>query len=495
MALPGTALYWHRQDLRLIDNYALRAASEYSRLIVVYGYEPFESWPRGAASRWWLHHSLAALASQYEALGQRLHIIDARSGGTAKALAAIVASHDLTGVFWQRRYEPEAIARDTAIKAQLSAMVPRVETFGGALLKEPWQHNKDDGTPYKVYTPLWRRFRAQFDCPVPLPAPQQLPPPPANLASPDSSPGAVPLEQLALLPTRDWADGFQPMWQPGEAGGLRRLDAFVADRVGSYGRLRDFPALDHGSGLAPHLHFGEVSPRQIWVKALAHPLGEGERDEDREVFLSELVWREFATHLIYHYPDMVDQSWKEPFRAYPWRDVNELSVKTQLRAWQKGQTGVPIVDAAMRQLWHTGTMHNRVRMVVGSYLTKNLRIHWREGARWFWDTLLDADLAANSFNWQWVAGSGADAAPYFRIFNPIRQGERFDPEGAYVRKWVPEVAGLPDKHLHAPWLAPAAVLSKSGVRLGDSYPLPLVDLKASREAALDGYQAVKAQNA
>lgn len=499
MTIPGTALYWHRQDLRLADNPALMAASEYTNLIIVFVYEPLGRWPRGAASNWWLHHSLAALAKQYEALGQQLIIIDARAGGeavdgeavgeegsaTADRLQQLVGDHEVTAVFWNRRYDQAAIARDKAIKARLTDGGVTVQTYNSHLLGEPWQHNKADGSPYKVFTPLWRRFRSQYEPPALLPAPRALPVPAAGLRGDK-------LADLGLLPTIPWAKEFQPLWQPGEQGASKRLAEFLADKLAGYGEKRDLPAIDHCSGLSPHLHFGEISPREIWQRCEQLPTqAEGEESADRERFLSELVWREFAYHLLYHYPEMAERPWKEAFERFPWRSLSSAAAKEHLRAWQKGRTGVPLVDAGMRQLWRTGTMHNRVRMVVGSYLTKNLRMAWQQGAQWFWDTLVDADLAANSFNWQWVAGSGADAAPYFRIFNPLRQGERFDPAGVYVRQWVPELSDLPTKHIHAPWEAPAEVLAKAGVVLGQTYPRPLVDLKKSRAEALEAYQDIK----
>lgn len=508
MAIQGTALYWHRQDLRLKDNPALQAASEYTNLIIVFIYEPFDKWPRGEASQWWLHHSLSQLAGRYEDLGQRLFFIDGRSGESAAGsscrsealLVELVKAYEVQGVFWNRRYDRAAIERDTAIKSRLGELQVTLKTFNSHLLKEPWQHNKSDGTPYKVFTPLWRRFRQNYDCPSPLPSPKNLPPrPPEPLPQQSAEPKArvslgamaTNLADFGLLPTIPWAEGFKPVWQPGENGAQQRLADFLQDKLVGYKELRDQPALDYASGLSPHLHFGEISPADIWRRCTQLALTDEGELKDQEGFLSEVVWREFAYHLLYHYPEMADQPWKENFSRYSWRPKAAERTQHLLKAWQKGRTGVPLVDAGMRQLWQTGTMHNRVRMVVGSYLTKNLRIPWQEGAAWFYDTLVDADLAANSFNWQWVAGSGADAAPYFRIFNPVRQGQKFDPEGVYVRQWVPEIAALPSKYIHEPWLAPKELLAAHAIELGTTYPEPLVDLKVSRTEALAAYDDIK----
>lgn len=488
MTRPGTALYWHRQDLRLADNPALAAASEFSELIIIFIYEPCGSWPLGGASRWWLHHSLAALAARYESLGQRLILCrpaadekgadkedNAGLGGTtARLLERLVHDQKVSAVFWNRRYDPADRAKDETIKARLTELGTAVTSFNSHLLGEPWQHNKADGTPYKVFTPLWKRFRASYEVPLPLAAPISLPPPKATVATDQ-------LGDWHLLPTIPWAAGFRH--QPGEDGAMARLTEFFAHKLEGYDEGRDFPARDQVSGLSPHLHFGEISPRQLWLQQERQP-----PSKDGERFLSEVVWREFAYHLLFHYPTIDSKPWKPAFGGFPWRSVTNPEVAADLKAWQRGQTGVPMVDAGMRELWHTGMMHNRVRMVVGSFLTKNLRISWTHGAAWFWDTLLDADLAANSFNWQWVAGSGADAAPYFRIFNPVRQGERFDPDGTYVKRWLPELSGLSPKHVHAPWQAPATALDAAGVALGDNYPLPIADLKLSRAAALDAYK-------
>ncbi|MGD8310060.1 MAG: deoxyribodipyrimidine photo-lyase, partial [Chromatiales bacterium] len=324
-----------------------------------------------------------------------------------------------------------------------------------------------------VFTPFWKACLRRPPPAAPLAAPEKLPP------CPDVD--SLALDALGLLPRIPWDAGLRETWRPGEAGALRRLDGFCRKGLDAYADARERPAVVGTSRLSPRLHFGELSPRQVWWRAVREDSPGG------EAFLRELGWREFAHHLLHHSPETLERPMDRRFEAFPWREDPEA-----LRAWQSGRTGIPLVDAGMRELWHTGWMHNRVRMVVASLLTKNLRIHWLEGARWFWDTLVDADLANNTLGWQWVAGCGADAAPYFRIFNPVTQGQRYDPEGAYVRRWVPEIGRLPDRWVHRPWQAPEKVLREAGIRLGSDYPEPIVDLKESRREALAAYEQVKA---
>ncbi|MFO7857580.1 MAG: deoxyribodipyrimidine photo-lyase [Ectothiorhodospiraceae bacterium] len=470
-----TTLVWLRRDLRLSDNPALAAGAAEGAVLPVYIHAPEEEdpWQPGAASRWWLHYSLAALRDALAEHG--LPLILRTADSSLEALHELCRETGASRVTWNRLYEPAVIARDRRVKQALRQSGITAESYNAALLHEPWTVSKGDGGHYQKFTPFRRALerRETPERPTDLPA----------LTAPASTPVSEPIEALALLPRIRWDTGFQPLWTPGEVGARRRLDAFVEQRLDDYPQAREQPAVAGTSGLSPHLHFGEIGPRQVhWAVQDTAPAGDG-----ATAFLGEIAWREFAHHLLFHCPTMPDDPLDTRFRAFPWREDPEPALK----AWQAGTTGIPLVDAGMRELWATGWMHNRLRMVVGSLLTKNLRIPWQRGEAWFWDTLVDADLANNSMGWQWIQGCGADAAPYFRIFSPLRQGERFDPEGHYVRQWVPELAGLPAKHIHSPWQAPAGVLRQAGVRLGRDYPEPIVDLSASRKQALDAYQAIR----
>jgi deoxyribodipyrimidine photo-lyase len=392
-------------------------------------------------------------------------------------LPDIVKAHGASAVYWNRCYEPFAIARDTQLKETLQKGGVAVESFNGGLLHEPWEIATGSGGPFKVYTPYWRACLRKL-VPAPLPAP-------AVTFDPSVGNGDR-LDDWELLPKNsDWAAGWDTLWEPGESGAIRRLDAFIDDGLAQYRQLRDRPDHANVSRLSPHLHWGEISPRQIWARMTIEAQDVSRRD-DIDKFLSELGWREFSHHLLYHYPSLPERNWRPAFDSYPWRNN-----PADLKAWQRGRTGYPLVDAGMRELWQTGWMHNRVRMIVASFLIKHLRIDWRQGEAWFWDTLVDADLANNAAGWQWVAGSGADASPYFRIFNPVVQGQKFDPDGTYVRRWCPELARLPNKHIHAPFNAPASILANAGVTLGTSYPHPIVDHDAARKQALAGYERVR----
>jgi deoxyribodipyrimidine photo-lyase len=477
--MPSTVILWLRRDLRLDDNPALQAALiDCDRLVPVYIHEPGEEtlWAPGAATRWWVHGSLASLDHALRALGNRLLIAH---GDALDELRRLVAATGATRVHWNRLYDPTTRERDGLIKQALRADGLRVESHSGSVLFEPWEIATGGGEPYRVFTAFWRRCADRLSAIHPLAAPPALPPTVESLES-------LPLDSLRLRPRIPWDQGLAECWTPGETAAHERARTFLKDRIQDYAIERDLPARNGTSGLSPHLHFGEISPRRIlamvkerWGDPTADPV---------EPFMREIGWREFAHHLIYHYPHTTDQPLDRRFAALPWREADADRI---LLAWQRGATGIPLVDAGMRQLWKTGWMHNRVRMVVASFLTKNLRLPWQDGARWFWDTLVDADLASNSLGWQWSAGCGADAAPYFRIFNPVRQGERFDPQGIYVRRWCPELARLPDNYIHQPWAAPAAILAQAGVRIGQDYPPPLVDLKTSREAALAAYDVIK----
>jgi len=460
-------IHWFRQDLRLADNPALLRAAAAGRVLPIFVLDDVNAGPlrRGAASRWWLHHSLAALD---RSLQGRLVLL---RGDALDLVPDLAARTGAVAVHWNRCYEPWRIARDTQLKEKLRAQGVAVVSANGLLLWEPQEVRNAAGKPYQVFTPFFRKGCLGAGAPrLPLPAPERL-----SLAEPP--PGALPLAALELLPRVRWDLRLEPHWEIGEAASTRRLAAFLAGRLLGYREGRDYPARSCTSRLSPALHFGELSPNQLWYGARA--VGQG---ADLDHFLSELAWREFSYSLLFHHPTLPAANLQASFDAFPWQEDDTL-----LRAWQRGRTGVPFVDAGMRELWRTGWMHNRVRMVTGSFLVKNLLLDWRHGEAWFRDCLVDADLAANSASWQWVAGCGADAAPYFRVFNPVLQGRKFDPDGAYTRRFVPELAGLPDRWLLAPWEAPPAALRAAGVELGRTYPRPVVDLAASRQRALAAY--------
>jgi len=477
-------LLWFRRDLRLSDNTALHAAKG-ARIIPVYIHAPEEDapWPAGAASRWWLHHSLQGLATQLKACGSRLIL---RRGESLAVLQALIRETGAGAVYLNRLYEPAGIARDSRIKRALTEQGIEYHSFAGSLLFEPWQIRTQAGEPYKVFTPFWQACQKQGLPTALAPATRKLPTVPTRLPS-------LALDELRLLPRSDWDAQFHRHWQPGETGARNRLRKFIRDKLIGYGNGRDLPAQAATSGLSPHLHFGELSPRQL-VYALEHRLAQDTSaavSKGVQCFLRELAWREFTHHILYHFPHTTHKPLNPRYQSFPWQTRHTR----QLAAWQQGHTGFPIIDAGMRELWATGSMHNRVRMIVASLLCKNLGHHWLLGAKWFWDTLVDADLAQNSFNWQWVAGCGADAAPYFRIFNPLTQSEKFDPEGIYLRRWVPELAHLPNRYIHAPWLAPEDVLLSAKIRIGRTYPPPICDLKQTREAALLAYKQHRAGTA
>ncbi|MBI5039703.1 MAG: deoxyribodipyrimidine photo-lyase [Gammaproteobacteria bacterium] len=476
-----TVIVWFRRDLRVADNPALRYAVEHGyHVLPLFIAEVADGqWAPGAASRWWLHHSLAKLHRRLRKLGAELVI---QHGDPATILTALGQRYAIREVLWNRNYEPHTVARDSALKNTLIDAGIATRSFNACLLLEPWQLLKGDGGPYRVFTPFWKTLQRSLIESAPLPAPEHL----AGIEI--DAADSLPLESLRLLPDIAWDAGLYKTWHPGETGAHARLHAALDGVLLDYPTQRDIPANSGTSRLSPHLHFGELSSRQVWFAVRAWAAGNSGAAyvEAAESFLRQLAWREFAMHLLYHFPHTAEQPLDTRFASFPWCED-----ASALRAWQRGQTGIPIVDAGMRELWHTGWMHNRVRMLVASLLTKNLRIHWLEGARWFWDTLVDADLANNSLGWQWVAGCGADAAPYFRIFNPVTQGERFDPNGDYVRQWVPELRALPAKWIHQPFNAPASVLAEAGIDLGRDYPLPIVDLAESRQRALNAWDDVK----
>ncbi len=467
----------------------------------------------GGAGRWWLARSLVALDADLRRRGAKLVV---RRGAPSAAVATAAVDAQATRVVWARGIDPDQHAEDEAVRRALaeSGVEPVIVPPAGLLLA-PDAVTTHQGAPYRVFTPFWRAVSAGLRPPAPLPMPKVL-------NAPATLPCGVPIAELELEAVRPWSAGFEDVWQPGEAGARTRLTRLLDDVLPAYADDRDRPDLEGSSRLSPHLHFGELSARQVWHAVAGRLAEEGleneaaigppargkaelrSQDAGRSIsrspqnaaaaalargaaaFLRQLGWREFAHHLLWHYPATVTRPLHHRFAAFPWRDDPE-----GLAAWQNGRTGFPFVDAAMRCLWATGWMHNRARLVAGSFLVKDLLLPWQSGAAWFWDTLVDADLASNTLGWQWVAGCGADAAPYFRIFNPVTQGERFDPGGAFVRTWVPELAGLPARWVHEPWAAPADVLAKAGVRLGETYPAPIVDHGEARSRALAAYEVVK----
>jgi deoxyribodipyrimidine photo-lyase len=473
-------IYWFRHDLRTEDLPGLAAAAATDQPVLccyILDDDSPGQWAAGGASRWWLHHSLLALSQQLADAGGQLILL---RGPARDVLPELVQRHGATGVYCSRLYEPWADALECDLHAALSDREVAFKRYPGALLYQPEAVHTQSGSPFKVFTPFWRACRAGPEPNAPVAAPKM------RFAKPGPNDGLT-LEELSLLPQKpDWASHWDGLWQPGSEGAADSLQRFLKGPVRNYDEARNHPARAATSRLSPHLHFGELSPRQLWHTVRAHCARHPELAGQEEKFLSELGWREFSHHLLYHFPYITHSPFKENFGRFPW-----LGGDDALRAWQRGLTGYPIVDAGMRELWHTGYMHNRVRMITASFLTKHLLIPWQAGQRWFHDTLVDADLANNSCGWQWVAGSGADAAPYFRIFNPTLQGEKFDAAGEYVKQWVPELAALPAKYLHAPERAPQSVLETAGVILGEDYPHPIVDHKAAREAALAAYASLK----
>lgn len=458
------AIVWLRNDLRLSDNPALTAALKAGGPVTaLYIHETDKQLrPIGGAARWWLHQSLTNVAGTLAEIGVPLRV---EAGKAEAVLRDVISKTEAEAVHWNRRYGPSERQLDAGIKQALRADGVAVTSHPGNVLAEPWTIETGQNKPYSVFTPFWKTLRER-DIARPLAAPQGDP-----IAKPEVDAG---YRQPA------WAGKFGPHWSMGEAAAQARLAEFLEDCVADYAEGRDFPARDVTSRLSPHLRFGEISPRQIWHAARAFAHVHEEQSAQVEKFLSELAWRDFSYHQLYHRDDIARVPMQAKYADLPWRDAPD-----QLAAWQQGQTGLPIVDAGLRELWATGYMHNRVRMLVASLLTKNLLIDWRLGEDWFWDCLVDADEASNPASWQWVAGCGLDAAPYFRIFNPVVQGERFDPHGLYVRQWVPELGKLDDKWIHKPSEAPRDVLKAAGIVIGKTYPAPIVDLKSSRQRALD----------
>jgi len=469
-----TVILWLRQDLRTSDNPALIAAARAGQVLPVYILDDDNagSWSMGAASRWWLHESLQALNNELDGNLWTLH------GDPQQLLPQLAREQGATAIYWNRCYEPWRVKRDGQLKDRLKEQGLAVHSYNGSLLWEPWQVRKEDDTPYRVFTPFYNKGCRR------APEPRQPERKPARLELVTCAQPANRIESLSLLPDVRWYESLARCWRPGQEGARRKLARFLDNGLADYREGRDFPARDTVSRLSPHLHFGELSPNQVWYRVQQEAMEQG-RESQGEHLQRELGWREFSYSLLYHFPDLPTKNFQDKFDRFPWRDD-----PTALEKWCRGQTGYPIVDAGMRELWQTGYMHNRVRMIVASFLVKNLLIHWHRGEQWFWDCLVDADLANNSASWQWVAGSGADAAPYFRIFNPVTQGRKFDPDGDYVRRFIPEIAGLADRYLHDPSSAPARELSDADIELGDTYPRTMVDLGESRKIALDSFKGL-----
>ena len=483
MPSPLPAIVWFREDLRLNDNPALDSAVRSGRpLICLYIREsgPGAPRPMGGASLWWLDKSLAALSASLSEIGGALTL---RSGPAEEIITKLVEETGAEAIFWNRRYGLPERETDAGIKKALKDKGVDCQSFNGRLLMEPWELKTGSGGWYKVFTPFWRALQTAYTPPEFLPAPKKIS---CKKVSSEA------LKDWGLHPSNpDWSEGIAEAWSPGEAGAEERLKAFLDGPVSEYASTRNLPGVETGtSRLSPHLRFGEIGPAQIW-RAVKARLEAQQADEDSaRVFLSEIAWREFSYTLLYYNPELATKNYNSAFDQMSWRkDAKGFA------AWSRGQTGYPIVDAGMRELWHTGWMHNRVRMIVASFLTKHLLLPWQQGEDWFWDTLVDADPASNSASWQWTAGSGADAAPYFRVFNPISQGQKFDERGDYVRKWCPELARLPNKYLHSPFDADAQTLSRAGVKLGENYPRPIVEHAVGRQRALDAYKAMKEEQA
>lgn len=472
-------IVWFRQDLRIKDNPALNAAAESGAPVIplfVWSPEEEGDWEPGGASRWWLHYSLSNLASNLADMGSPLVV---KRGYCLSILRDFARETGAHAVYWNRRYEPSTIVRDKNIKGALVKDGIDARSFNGNLLFEPWQILNGKNEPYKVFTAYHKTATSLVSPPAPADAPKKLQPPAKKIQS-------VSIADLRLLPKINWAGGLKEAWNPGEKGAEENLEEFLAGIIEDYKSARDRPSVVGTSRLSPHLHFGEISPRTVW-HAVKETQKSHKGSESKSTYLKELVWREFAHHLLYHFPLTTSAPLRPEFEHFPWGKD-----KKALKAWQKGMTGYPLIDAGMRELWHTGWMHNRVRMVVASFLVKDLLLPWQWGAEWFWDTLVDADLANNTLGWQWSAGCGADAAPYFRVFNPVLQSKKFDPDGEYIKRWVPELAALPKSWVHNPWEAPPEILKDCRITLGKTYPKPMVDHGVARERALHAFKSLKA---
>jgi deoxyribodipyrimidine photo-lyase len=471
-------IIWFRRDLRIQDNAALFSGVEQGSIVPVFIWSPEEETKRvvGEAASWWLHHSLLELDRALQRRGSKLIV---RKGRSLPILKELIEETGAQAVYFNERYEPEIRFRDQQIKEALEKESIEVKAFHSNLLFPPLSIVNNQDQPYKVFTSFWKKCLQ-----MPIPHSKSLP---TTFNSTHSDVKTLNIEELGLLPTRAWYKKFKGYWVPGEKGAIAQLEQFIEERLSGYSIKRDYPFVQQVSRLSPHLTWGEISPRWMW-----HQLVEQENivsnDGQKDIygFLRQLVWREFGYHQLVSYPEMIDSPLRKEFTFFPWEER-----EGEFAAWKQGRTGFPIIDAGMRELWETGWMHNRVRMVTASFLVKHLLVPWQRGASWFEETLLDADLANNSMGWQWVSGCGFDAAPYFRIFNPIIQGQKFDEAGDYIRQWIPELKHLPAKYIHCPWTASDAILREAGVELGTSYPFPIVEHSFARERALEAYNLIK----
>ncbi|CQR45990.1 Deoxyribodipyrimidine photo-lyase [Paraliobacillus sp. PM-2] len=480
----NTIIVWFRKDLRLHDNPALAHAANYGAIVPVYILSEEEDQTIGSASKWWLHHSLQHVTDQLASYRVPLII---RKGSSKHVLDRLVKETNASAIYFNKRYEPVIREKDEVLIEQLQEINIDIKTFESALLFSPGSVTNKKGEPYKIFTPFWKQARKQ-----PVSSLVLLPNHIESGVSNDFIIGEV--DDLALLPKHPWTSKFHTYWKPGEQNAKAQWNYFLEEDIMSYDKERDYLAKNRVSQLSPHLAWGEISPRLLWhdIQDKLIQLDNKQQEEahgEVESFLRQLVWRDFAYHQLVAFPHVIDEPLKPMFKVFAWQDN-----KKALERWKKGQTGYPLIDAGMRELWETGWMHNRVRMITASFLVKHLLIHWKEGAAWFRDTLVDHDLANNIMGWQWVAGSGYDASPYFRIFNPITQGNKFDPNARYIRKWIPEIVALPTKYLFSPWTAPKSVLDEAGIVLGETYPEPMVDHKASRERALATYYDMKEES-
>ena len=469
----NTAIVWFRRDLRLADNPALNfACNNYRTIIPIFIWAPEEEapWSPGAASKWWLYHSLQKLQKDLANLGAPLIL---RRGPTLESIKKIQVETNACAIFWNRLNEPALIARDRIITSSLMSQSVKVETFNSQLLLDPWEITNKAGNPYKVFTAYCNCFFANYKHQSLAKAPKRI--------SGKNSIRSLELAELKLLPNHSWTDGLAESWAPGEMNGQKLLKDFLSSTVNGYTLNRDFPAILGTSKLSPYLHFGEISPRQIWETIARSKVERDLQEAEVNSFLRQLVWREFANYLLYHFPHTPNSPLRPEFATFPW-----TSAPSKFKAWKKGLTGYPIVDAGMRELWQTGWMHNRVRMIAGSFLVKDLLINWLDGAKWFWDTLVDADLANNTLGWQWVSGCGADAAPYFRIFNPDTQQKKFDPDGIYRSRYIPELE---------PSATTEKIHSETNAKIKSRYPRPIIAHSEARTRALLAYEKIKVSNA
>lgn len=472
-----TIIVWIRKDFRLVDNPALFHAAKEGMVVPVYIHDDYEESSMGSASKWWLHHALNDFKTSIKKIKGTLIV---QKGNPKDVLQKLLHETNAQDIYWNRRYEPHALKKDKELQAFFSEQQINIRTFEGFLLHEPWKITKENGEPYKVFTAYYKASQKHSVSS----AVKKV----TSIQASSKPVESLSVSDLDLLPSIPWDETIKSTWEATEKGAIDVFKTFLKNKLLHYEKGRDFPAEALNSFLSPYFATGQLSARVLYhyLRTKAEKISSGAFEQQAEMFIRQLIWRDFAYQLLYHFPHTTTEPLNEKFKQFQWADGNE-----ELQAWKNGKTGYPLVDAGMRELWETGFMHNRVRMVTASFLVKHLLIHWKHGANWFFDTLVDADLANNTMGWQWVAGSGADAAPYFRIFNPITQSEKFDKEGEYIKKWLPELKDIPSSYIHKPWEAPADVLEKANVTLNKTYPAPIVDHKAARERALEHYQHIK----